>query len=95
MYGRQSPVIGLDRTCRERAPTAEFDPLRSLKGPSTYACQCRLIGHDQTCRGPALPPSLTLSGQFLQSGFGVVGTETYCDQNPNQENYGRKRRHDA
>ncbi len=26
----------------------------TLKGPSTYACQCLLIGHDQTCRGPAL-----------------------------------------
>src|SRR6266702_6882800 len=24
------------------------------KGPSTYACQCLLLGHDQTCRGPAL-----------------------------------------
>ena len=26
----------------------------ALKGPSTYACQCLLIGHEQTCRGPAL-----------------------------------------
>jgi hypothetical protein len=36
----------------------------ALKGPSTYACQCPLIGHDQTCRGPALTaefdPSRTL-----------------------------------
>src|SRR6266487_6677543 len=30
---RQSPVIGHDRTCRERALTAEFDPLRnSVRG---------------------------------------------------------------
>jgi len=26
----------------------------ALKGPSTYACQCLLIGHDQTCRGRTL-----------------------------------------
>jgi hypothetical protein len=26
----------------------------ALKGPSTYACQCLLIGHDRTCRGRAL-----------------------------------------
>ncbi len=26
----------------------------ALKGPSFYACQCLLIGHDQTCRGRAL-----------------------------------------
>jgi hypothetical protein len=23
--------------------------LLALKGPPTYACQCLLIGHDQTC----------------------------------------------
>ena len=26
----------------------------ALKGPSAYAYQCLLIGHDQTCRGRAL-----------------------------------------
>ncbi len=26
----------------------------ALKGPSTYACQCLLIGHYQTCRGRTL-----------------------------------------
>src|SRR6266849_1328656 len=31
-----------------------MSPLLALKGPSTCACQCLLIGHDQTCRGPAL-----------------------------------------
>jgi hypothetical protein len=25
-------------------------PVLALKGPSTYVCQCLLIGHDQTCR---------------------------------------------
>jgi hypothetical protein len=28
--------------------------LLALKGPSTYTCQCLLIGYDQTCRGRAL-----------------------------------------
>jgi hypothetical protein len=26
----------------------------ALKGPSTYTCQCLLIGQDQTCRGRTL-----------------------------------------
>ena len=31
-----------------------LDPSAYQKGPSTYACPCLLIGHDQTCCGPAL-----------------------------------------
>src|SRR6266566_2658809 len=35
-------------------PSYRAHPRLYLKGPSTYACQCLLIGHDQTCRGRAL-----------------------------------------
>ncbi len=49
--------------------------LLALKGPSTCACQYLLIGHDQTCRGPALTaefdPDRTLAAAARAPGHGL------------------------
>src|SRR5712691_383766 len=43
-------------------PSYRAHPRLYLKGPSAYAYQCLLIGHEQTCRDVPVPPSLTHSG---------------------------------
>src|SRR3984893_19550131 len=51
-----SPLVSSD--ARRRATRSKRRDrqclILALKGPSTYACQCLLIGHERTCRGPAL-----------------------------------------
>src|SRR6266567_7679783 len=52
----------------------------ALKGPSAYAYQCLLIGHDQTCRGRALTaefdPTRTLERCGHYSGFAATLART-------------------
>jgi len=50
----------------------------ALRGPSTYACQCLLIEHDQTCRGRTLAagfdPDRTLAAAAEAPSHGL-----FCD----------------
>ena len=48
-----------------------MSPELALKGPSTYACQCLLIGYDQTCRGPALTAEYDPKQMIAINGFDV------------------------
>jgi hypothetical protein len=47
-----SPFPGQGSPSIRPIPLAKSE--MALKGLSAYACQCLLIGHDQTCRGRAL-----------------------------------------
>ena len=84
---------GMGNGALPNGPSYRAHPRLYLKGPSTYACQCLLIGHDQTCRGPALTaefdPFRTLTAAHGDLVDHLVGPEKERLRDRDAERLGR------